>query len=124
MPLYADFDYYSNTYYDALQEIPIPNTQRTVYLRKASSYLDSIFVHSKPQEPYPEAVKNACCEIADCFYTCEQKEGIASENNDGYSVSYNANNFEAKMTLHKAYAIALRYLGSTGLLYRGIGVVG
>ena len=124
MPLYADFDYYSNTYYDALQEIPIPNTQRLVYLRKASSYLDSLFVHGKPQEPYAEELKNACCEIADCYYTCEHKEGIVSENNDGYSVSYVQDAFGARMTQHKAYAIALRYLGSTGLLYRGIGVLG
>jgi len=122
MPLYADFDYYSNTYYDALQEIPIPNTQRLVYLRKASSYLDSLFVHSKPQEPYSEEVKNACCEIADCYFICDSREGIATENNDGYSVSYTAEASGLKMAEQKAYAIALRYLGATGLLYRGIGV--
>ncbi len=123
MPLYADFDYYSNTYYDALQEIPIPNTQRLVYLRKASSFLNSLFVHQKPQEPYPEEVKNACCEIADCYFLCEIKEGIASENNDGYSVTYTAEASGVKMTEQKAYAIALRYLGNTELLYRRIGVI-
>ena len=123
MPLYADFDYYSNSFYDALQEIPIPNTQRLVYLRKASSFLDSLFLHGKPQEPYPEEVKNACCEIADCYFLCESRDGIASENNDGYSVTYTAEASGVNMTVQKAYAIALRYLGNTGLLCRRIGVM-
>lgn len=124
MNLYADFDYYSNNFHDLLQEeIPIPNTERLMYLRKASSFLDSLFVQRKPQEPYPEEVKNACCEIADCYYISEQKSGIASENNDGYSVTYDTKASSINMTQQKAYAIALRYLAGTGLLYRGIGVI-
>ena len=121
MNIYADAAYYADTFYNSLQEPVIAPEDRQMYLRKASAFLDSLFVRQKPEEPYLEEVKNACCEIADCFYTEEKREGIVSENNAGYSVTYAKSSSGLNMTQHKAYAIAQRYLANTGLLYRGIG---
>ncbi len=115
--MYADTDYYSNNFYEARQECKIPDENKAMYLRKATAFLNSLFVNSKPQEPYCEELKNACCEIADCLYESELTENISSENNDGYSVSYN-NTFSD--TNKKAYVIAQRHLALTGLLYGGI----
>lgn len=113
---YADFEYYSNTFYDVLRTPPIPNTERESYLEKATAYLNSIFGSKRPTEEQLEAVKKCCCDVADCFYIEFGTENIASENNDGYSVTYT----HRQSANNKAYAIVLRYLSGTGLLYRGI----
>lgn len=120
MSLYADYDYYTNDFYEPLSDCVIPSGERAVFLKKASAFLDSLFVHGKPSEPYPEEVKNACCEIAECIYIYSKREGISAESNDGYSVTYSYRGGNSAGG-EKAYAIALRYLANTGLLYRGIG---
>ncbi len=116
--MYADSDYYSKHYYDVTCEPAIPAQEQFVYLRHADAMLNSFFAINKPSEPYPEEVKLACCAIADIIYIDGQTDGIASENTDGYSVSYDKN---SKSTKQKAYEAAAMYLADTGLLYRGIG---
>ena len=44
-------------------------------------------------------------------------EGIASETNDGISVTYTTEGSTEEQRLYRA---AVLYLGSTGLLYRGV----
>ncbi len=117
--MYADYEYYKTTFYCG-RETSIPEARCVMYLRKASAFLDSLFVSVKPEAPYDECVKNACCEIADSIFAADSVKGIASENVDGYSVSY-VTKSEHNTPEAEAYAIAQRYLGSTGLLYRGIG---
>ena len=117
--MYADKEYYMNTFY-AGNEPKLSEAECTMYLRKASVFLDSLFVSKRPSEPYEPCVKDACCEIADCLYVSESRAGIASENNDGYSVTYTAKS-DSSSASADAHAIAQRYLAHTGLLYRGIG---
>ena len=47
----------------------------------------------------------------------EQRDGIASETNDGISVTYTTEGSTEEQRLYRA---AVLYLGSTGLLYRGV----
>ena len=48
--------------------------------------------------------------------------GVSSESVDGYSVSYRAYNTEAEKAAEKRVNVAIkRYLGSTGLMFRGCG---
>lgn len=112
--MYADYDYYSNSFYCAGAPV-IDDGCREMYLRKASVFLNSLFLGKKPEEPYDGRLKDACCEIADYLYTFSRREGISSESNDGYSVSF----ADAGSAENRAYGIAKRYLAGTGLLYRG-----
>ena len=47
----------------------------------------------------------------------EQRDGIASETNDGISVTYTT---EGSTDEQRLYRAAVLYLSNTGLLYRGV----
>lgn len=115
--MYADNEYYCNEFCEKSENPVIPEAEQTRYLRRASAFLDTLFLVRKPSEPYDEKIKNACCEIAEAMYKDGTQEGIASENVDGYSVSF------AKDSTGRTryYELACYYLAGTGLLYRGIG---
>ncbi|MBO5369891.1 MAG: hypothetical protein J6B23_04345 [Clostridia bacterium] len=117
--MFADKEYYVNVFCgEANEKLPAENV--VMYLRKASTFLNSLFVTKKPEEPYDECIKNACCEIAECFFQADSRAGIASESNDGYSVTYTSESAQGSASA-TAYTIAQRNLAHTGLLYRGIG---
>ena len=54
---------------------------------------------------------------ADVLLQKQQRDGIASETNDGISVTYTTEGSTEEQRLYRA---AVLYLGSTGLLYRGV----
>ena len=56
--------------------------------------------------------KTALCEMCDCAYKYDQRDGITSENNDGYSVSFDVSRSVDSML----YRIAEVYLVNTGLM--------
>ena len=56
--------------------------------------------------------KTALCEMCDCAYKYAQRDGKMSENNDGYSVSYDT----GKSLDSMLYEIAEVYLVNTGLM--------
>lgn len=114
--MYADYNYYTTVFYN-MRSTRIPETETVRYLKKASVFLDSLFMHEKPKKPYSAALSDACCEIADCLYRLEKTEGISCESNDGYSVTFDT---KTSSPYTAAYAIAVRYLGAGGLLYRGL----
>lgn len=113
MNLYATKDYYCDIY--SLGSNNIPEEFCEKYLIKATAFLNGLFTSPLTGEVSAE-VKYATCEIAEAFWFDERKKGIKSENNDGYSVNYDDYD-----VLKNAVDIALIYLGSSGLLYRGIG---
>lgn len=105
----TDYDYYSNVYRGnviAPEEFP-------KYIRKAKSYIDGLIFGRNPGE-HQESVKLAQCNVAELLYLDESRTGIASENSDGYSVSYTAANLEKNI----ADAAAI-YLADSGLMYAG-----
>lgn len=61
---------------------------------------------------WPVQAKTALCEMCDCAYRYDRRDGKTSENNDGYSVSYDMN----KTLNVMLYEIAEVYLINTGLL--------
>ena len=61
-----------------------------------------------------ENAKMCICEVAEFLYENARKDGIVSENNDGYSVHFDNSERDGKI-----YAIAKRWLSGSGLLYRG-----
>lgn len=90
---------------------------------KASAYLDRV-TSNQITEVLPEAmadrVRLALCEVVDAYLLNEAGGGVASENNDGISVTYVAGVSNAKTEAQRLREAAALYLGGTGLLYRGV----
>jgi len=86
-----------------------------MYVAKAWRELESLLA-SKPEEQHFDSVTCAVCEIAEEIYKGEGRQGIKSENIDGYSVTY-ADETSLK---RKIIEIAVKRLHKTGLLYMGV----
>lgn len=69
----------------------------------------------KSTQSLEECVKICICEIAELLYKMEMQGKIKSENNDGYSVTYQEGDTKNALT-----DIAKRYLSGTDYLYRGV----
>ena len=71
------------------------------------------------EKDWEQNAKYAICEMVEAMQKKENRGNILSENNDGYSVSYQAelseNEFETRL-----YQIANIHLASSGLLYMGV----
>ena len=132
--MYADFPYYQDGYCGT--EITDAVIFRTAAAR-ASEYMDSVtFGRILPDmlhSPLASAIQNCCCALAEAMVTYQLNGTAAaesgtkkSETQHNYSVTY-ATPVETLGALLGSnatiqdylYQIALRYLGHTGLLYRG-----
>ena len=122
MTAYADYAFYTDKYLGRI----IPNENDFAYYAlRASEIIDSK-TFGRINEITP-AVQLACCAAADELYSdasakAKASGGISSESVDGYSVSYRAYNTEAEKAAEKRVNAAIkRYLGGTGLMFRGCG---
>ena len=122
MTAYADYAFYSGEY---LGRVITSEKDFAYYALRASEIIDSK-TFGRIGEITP-AVKMACCAAADELYSdasakAKAAGGISSESVDGYSVSYRAYNTEAEKAAEKRVNAAIkRYLGGTGLMFRGCG---
>lgn len=67
-------------------------------------------------EPWIDSAKRAICEMAELIQADDKRGGKTSENNDGYSVSFDTTRSLGSLL----YDVAKVYLGNTGLLYAGV----
>ena len=122
MTAYADYAFYSGEY---LGRVITSENDFAYYALRASEIIDSK-TFGRIDEITP-AVKMACCAAADELYSdasakAKAAGGISSESVDGYSVSYRTYNTEAEKAAEKRVNAAIkRYLGGTGLMFRGCG---
>lgn len=132
--MYADFTDYKELYYG--RQIADADVFRTAAAR-ASEYMDSVTfgrLESGVPEAFAEPVKKCCCALTEAFYlqqqayTCASTDGTGakkSETQHNYSVTYStpaetlASLLNGKSFSEYLYSICMRYLGRTGLLYRG-----
>ena len=129
----ADYGFYRDSYYgDFLTSDEFPK-----YATRADSYLEQLTMGRYDDEHLPEkvvtAVKMAECAIADQCKTEEvQKFAIAeslgagtlaSESVGAHSVSYRSGAEIKQSSEAEIRTIVDRYLGMTGLLYRGISCI-
>lgn len=135
---YADFDYYRNTYFGKI----IDETDFPRLSLRASSFLDYYTQGRAEAHPEMDALKMACCALAEQYQALETAQELAnkslsyamessggelqSETVGGYSVSRRSGGDTAASALSAAQAgktalasIAQQYLAGTGLLYRG-----
>ncbi len=115
---YADYAYYTGEYGGAMPEADFKRLAR-----QASAYLDNVTferIKSTLPKSMMDKVRDACCAAADAYLLAEQGGGIASEANDGISVTYVAGVGNTKTENQRLREAVSLYLGNTGLLYRGV----
>lgn len=136
---YADYTYYTNTYLGtAIQETDFPRLSL-----RASSFLDYYTQGRAAQNADLDALKMACCAIAEQYQAINAAQALAqkalsasldsgselqSQSVGSWSKTYRSGGDSAQQALSSAQAaqaslaaIAQQYLGATGLLYRGKG---
>lgn len=113
--MYADFAFYSKTFYGNLDE----NEFNRLSIR-ARYEIDRITTGraSGAKGADLEAVKYALCAVVDELYTIEQGGDIASESNDGISRSYASG--AARSKAQRITEAARVYLDSTNLCFAGV----
>lgn len=123
MTAYADYAYYKDNFCGRIiEEESFPSVAT-----KASAFIDRLtFNRLHSAEIVSDEVKMATCAVADRIQTAENlgalniNAAIKSENNDGYSVSYNDSNLIRTQLYADYEEAALPYLYGTGLLYAGV----
>ena len=109
----ANFEGYRNNYHGTV--IESEERFKNVII-KAEAFLNKI-TFGRIREYEGEDKENALYELCDIIHNHAEHDGIASENTDGYSVSYRDVNSD---TLHRRMcSVAAMYLPHH-LLYRGI----
>mgnify|MGYP002728524091 CR=1 FL=1 len=102
------YEYYMNSFGGSL--IPEDHWKRLEV--KMSARLNRYTFDRMKEDAWPIKAKTALCEMCEYAYEYQKHEGITSENNDGYSVSYDTSKSEDSAL----YRIAMIYLANTGLM--------
>lgn len=112
----TDYVFYASVYGGTLPEEDFSKLRG-----RASAYLASITLGRSSLPALPETTRNsvdmALCAVVDAMHKAENGGEIASETNDGISVTYAAKVQQTEQ--QRLYDAAASYLAWTGLLYRG-----
>lgn len=114
--IYADYDYYLNEYFGN----SISSDDFARLSRHASAYIDTITYGNAEKATDSKVIaklSDACCAVAEVMYKQEQGGEVASESNDGASVTYVIGSTTPEQRM---YSTAVMHLSSTGLLYAGV----
>lgn len=116
MSVYVDYNYYLNTYQGKVKEEVF-----SILEIKASGILN-YYTFNRIKE-VDDDIKLTVCELIDNIEQLEKLEsegkGITQEKVGSYSVSYANSDIKRKELKQEQKQIIFRYLGYTGLLYRG-----
>lgn len=123
--IYADEAFYKEKY--LLGRKPVISTGFLFYARRASQTIAQYtFGRLKDIEEadIPEEVKMCCCELAEAEFQYEKQKkdsgGKTSENIGTYSVSFGSAAESASAAVSEFRRIVMKWLGNTGLCYRGV----
>lgn len=116
--MYLDYDFYKTNWGGKVLEEDF--TQLNIKATQIVNYYT--FNRLKNFEIIDDDVKYAICELIDEIYRLQSTDGkeIASEKVGTYSISYAVNNDSEKVIQDKQKNIVKKWLGHTGLLYRGV----
>lgn len=111
-----DYNYYTSIYHGTLESAVFNRL-----IVKASSYLAAVTLGKSNREDLPAPVKDAVCitlcSLVDEMYHAEKGGDIASESNDGISVTFAGR--KQQTDAEKFASVISDHLAWTGLLYRG-----
>lgn len=102
------YEYYLDSYGGS----QIPESRWKTLETKMRARLNRYTFDQMSENNWPEQAKTALCEMCECAYLYEKQDGKTSENNDGYSVTYD----RSKSQDATLYVIAEVYLSNTGLM--------
>lgn len=109
----VDYGYYISRYRGGNSEEDF-NAQRI----RAAAYLSAVTFGRVDETTPPDAAKLAFCAVVDAY--CASSSGaVASESNDGVSVTYVQGEGPAKAEAQRLREAVSLYLAGTDLLYRG-----
>lgn len=121
MKQYADYDFYQDVFTGTRI------TDEDVFNRMAidaSYFMDEMCFGRIDQANLTDEIKFACCALADVCHSEVTSgsigKGIASETVGPHSVSYVGVKELREQIRNEKMEIIRRYLGNTGLLYRGV----
>lgn len=107
------YGYYTSSYGGNL----IPASSWQSYMVKIEARIER-YTFGRLCEPWTNKIKTAACEMAECLYKFEKRDGKTSENIDGYSVAFDTSQSIDSML----YDIAQVYLENTGLMDLAVNV--
>jgi hypothetical protein len=116
---YADFTFYSTAYLgNLIAEADFPRL-----MVAASQFIDNVtFERAATDTTNTDKIKRAACAVAEELYRQEQAggaDGVVSESQGQYSVSYGNNSSRAKSNQSKLENAARFWLGNTYLMFAG-----
>lgn len=116
---YADFTYYSTEFLgNAIAEADFPRLAL-----RASAQIDRLtYNRAATDTDNTTAIKNAMCAVAEEIQRQEQSDnvdGVTSESQGQYSVSYGTNSNRARSNQTKIVDAAKLWLETTGLMFAG-----
>ena len=110
----VNYEYYHSTFNCGGESI-IPPEAFPLWRKRAYEIVFSQI--SQPPSPYhTDAVSDSICAVAELLYKSSKRDGLKAESIDGYSVTYS----ESKTLSADINALIRKYLGNTGLLFRGV----
>lgn len=118
--IYATYEYYTNEYMGTA----LTEQEFQKYARRASAEMDHVTFGRLSElsgDAITDCVRDCMCDVAERMHHFSTSTGsnIASENNDGYSVSYRDTG-DTDTQKHEIHATIRTYLAVTGLMYRGV----
>lgn len=115
--MYVTYEYYLGTYGGRhASTVAFPGLE--VRAESLVNYLTSNRVNDNT---LTEPIKMAVCEIVDALEKLDQAGGrVVSSESVGTSQSMSYDVSQANPELTRAKAILMRYIGHTGLMYRGV----
>ena len=102
------YEYYKDSFGGSI----IPENRWDTLELRISARLDQYTFNRMESGNWKNEAKAALCEMAEYMYQNADRDGIASENTDGYSVSYDT----SKSMNGELYKIAEVYLMNRGLM--------
>ena len=123
MGIYADNDFYTAEYLQGRN--PTISAGFNYYARSASKLIDLYtFGRLEEMEDISKDVKFCCCELAELIFENEIQSkdtgNKTSERIGSYSVGFSSKADSEEAFKSKQYDIVIKWLGNTGLCYRGL----
>ena len=123
MGIYADNDFYTVEYLQGRN--PTISAGFNYYARSASKLIDLYtFGRLEEMEDISKDVKFCCCELAELIFENEIQSkdtgNKTSERIGSYSVGFSSKADREEAFKSKQYDIIIKWLGNTGLCYRGL----
>nr|DAT41180.1 MAG TPA: Head Tail Connector Protein [Caudoviricetes sp.] len=123
MGIYADNGFYTDEYLQGTN--PTISAGFNYYARSASRIIDLYtFGRLEGVDDIPKDVKLCCCELAELIFENEiqlrDTGNKTSEKIGSYSVSFSSKADRENAFKSKQYDVVIKWLGNTGLCYRGL----